>query len=143
MVMAVLAPPSVRVASVEPMVMVRVLPSRTAVMVLPSLPTSAPMASNTARKGRKVRPSCATGTASVKVRASPLSWTAMPEGAGEMSMVSSSAARAEPQALSTVRERASASARLDMDFMVNSSTSILSIDLIIIRGCARYKSEKS
>ena len=73
MVMAVAVSPSVRVASVEPMVMVRVLPSRAAVMTSPSLDTSAPMASNTARKGRKVRWSFTWGTASVKVRFWPSS----------------------------------------------------------------------
>ena len=55
MVMAVVLSPSVTVAAVSFRVMVRVLPSRVAVITLPSLDTSAPMASKTARKGRKVR----------------------------------------------------------------------------------------
>lgn len=98
MVMVVVLPLAVTVAVVWSRVMVRVLPSRTAVMTLPWLETSAPMASNTARKGRKVRWSLTWGTASVKVSSWPSSWTWM-AGASSASAPQTTRARQSPRAI--------------------------------------------
>ena len=76
------------------------------------------MASNTARKGRKVRSSFTWGTASVKVSAWPFSCTAMVL-TGASAMGAASAARAEAPVLSTVSAVAAARMRWDMRVISN------------------------